>query len=182
MVRLRVAVGLLLSSFAALGALACGDDAPPSTEGVGREVIEPPPRAVEDESARLYDAEGVPLASDVVVAGLVLPRGLTKIDALSSTRRHVYRSEIPAARLLRYFGPRLTTMQIDRAGERVTYVEAIPRGVRGGIVKLDVTIQPSSAEEARVEILERAPPMPEGAVVSEEEIRRHLDRATKNRE
>lgn len=144
-------------------------------EGVGQEVPLPAPRERRDPAAELYDEEGVPRESDDRVAGLVLPRGLTKIDALSVDRRHVYTSEMPPQKLLRYFGPRLTTMQIDRRGEAVTYREAIPRGVQGGAVKLDVTIEPTPENPSRIEIYERPPPPPEGTVISEEEIRRHLE-------
>ena len=130
---------------------------------------------------RMRTRYGVPLPSDERVAGLVLPRGLTKIEALSSERRHVYSSEVPRDRLLRYFGPRLTTMNVEQDGEVVTYHEAIPREARGGIVKLDVTIRSTSAHPARVDIYERPPPS-RGASISEEEIRRHLSSQTKNRE
>jgi hypothetical protein len=164
-----------------LVAIACSDPVPPSADGVGREVptpvVERQPR-VDD---RMYDARGVPLPSDERVAGLTLPRGLTKQPALSSERRHVYHSTVPRAPLLRYFGPRLTTVNIQERGEAVTYVDAVPREARGGIVRLDVSILPSSAHGARVEIYERPPPR-EGVQVSEEAIRRHLDSLTKNRE
>ena len=154
---------------------ACSGDVPPSMDGVGGEVRPPPPpRRTRGET--LYDAEGVPLESDVRVAGLVLPRGLTEVAGAGDARRHVYTSAIPHQKLLRYFGPRLVTMQIEERGAAVTYLEAVPRGVRGGVVKLDVTIQPSSsAQAARVEVYERPPPPLPGVVVSEDEIRRHFD-------
>lgn len=160
---------------------ACAEPAPPSADDVGREVRHPPPRRI-DEGEQLYDARGVPLESGERVAGLTLPRGLTAQPALSTERRHVYVSSIPRERLLRYFGPRLTTMNIREDGEVVTYVDAAPREARGGIVKLDVTILPSSAHGARVEIYERPPEHREAPQVSEETIRRHLDGLTKNRE
>lgn len=162
-------------------AFGCSEDPPPSTEGVGAPV-EAPERRARDDEERLYDAQGVPLESDERVAGLVLPRGLTKNEDVSGERRHVYWSRVSPNRLLRYFGPRLTTVQIDRQGETVTYRDAIPRGVRGGVVKLDVTVRPSSSHEAVVEIYERPPPPPEGTVIPADEIRRHLESLNENRE
>lgn len=158
----------------ALAGSGCGDDPPPSADGVG-DLVEPTPRPRRDSSDDLYDADGVPLESDQRVAGLVLPRGLTPIAALEADRRHVYQSEIPPERLLRYFGPRLITVDVERRGEAVIYHDAEPRGVRGGVVKLDVTIEPSSRSPSRVEIVELPPPPPEGVVIPAEEIRRHLE-------
>ncbi|HEY8426933.1 MAG TPA: hypothetical protein VIL20_01105 [Sandaracinaceae bacterium] len=163
-------------AIAACALAACSKEAPPSVDGVGAELPAPPPREVRDPRAELYDENGVPRESDERVAGLPLPRGLTKVEALSDERRHVYTSEMPPSDLLRYFGPRLVTMRIDRRGEAVIYREAVPRGVRGGVVKLDVTIEPTVRHPTRVEIYERPPPPPEGAVIPEEEIRRHFER------
>ena len=87
----------------------------------------------------------------------------------------MYTSSIPPARLLRYFGPRLYTMNIEQRGQTVTYRDAEPRGARGGVVKLDVTIEPTSAHPSRVEIVERPPAPPEGVVIPTEEIRRHFE-------
>jgi len=157
-----------------LVAAACSE-APPSAEGVGAPVEPPRPRERHDPSAELYDGEGVPRESDVRVAGLVLPRGLTKVDALESARRHVYTSEIPPQRLLRYFGPRLYTMNVEQRGQAVVYRDAEPRGARGGIVKLTVTIEPTSQHPSRVEIVERPPAPPEGVVIPDSEIRRHFE-------
>ena len=174
--RRRCLPGLFLL---ALGA--CAEE-PPSAENVGRRVAAPPPRPRPDDRSRLYDAEGVPRPSDRQVAGLVLPRGLEALEALSEERRHVYRSRVPPARLLRYFGPRLTTAQVQQRGETVTYVDAAPRGVRGGVVRLDVTIRPSSAHEALVEVYERPPASPEGTRIPAEEIRRHLEERARRAE
>lgn len=162
-------------------AAGCSEEAPPSVEGVGREIVVPPPREVVQHS--IYDADGVPRESEERVAGLTLPLGLEPVPT-NLDRRHLYRSEVSPDALLRYFGPRLTTVRIEREGERVTYREAAPREARGGVVKLDVTIQPSShrGSRARVEIYEIPPPPPEGVVVSEEEIRRHLDSLREHRE
>ena len=148
---------------------------------MGREIVAPPPRELTQDS--IYDGEGVPRESDEVVAGLTLPLGLEAIES-DDERRHLYRSEVAPDALLRYFGPRLTTVDIQREGEHVTYREATPRDVRGGVVKLDVTIRPSSQRgvRSRLEIYEIPPPPPEGVVISEEEIRRHLDGLNERRE
>ncbi len=132
--------------------------------------------------AEIYDEEGVPRASNVRVAGLVLPRGLERAEALSRDRRNVYTSQIPPQKLLRYFGPRLITMNIEQRGERVIYHEAQARDARGALVKLDVTIEPTSSHPSRVEIYERPAEAAHGTVIPEDEIRRHLDSLTKNRE
>lgn len=154
--------------------VACSEDPPPSMDGVG-ERVPAPERPQRERPEPILDGDGIPLPSDVVVAGLTLPRGLTAVEALDSERRHHYTSEVPVNALIRYFGPRLTTVQIDQEGSRTVYRDAVPRGVRGGIVRLDVTIRTSSAHAARVEIYERPPPLPEGVVITPEEIRRHLE-------
>lgn len=156
-------------------AIGCGEEAPPSADGVGEILAPPPPRPIRDPNAELYDAEGVPRESDARVAGLVLPRGLASVEALESERRHVYTSSIPVARLLRYFGPRLHTMNVEQRGHAIVYHDAQPRGARGGIVKLDVTIEPTSTHPSRVEIVEHPPAPPEGVVIPAEEIRRHFE-------
>ncbi len=169
--------GVLAVSVAiALSCLGCSEEAPPSMDGVGEAVPIPPPREIHDPMAELYDDEGVPRESDESVAGLVLPRGLTADEAGGGERLHAYTSEVvPPSKLLRYFGPRLVTMNIERRGPAVIYHEAVPRGVQGGVVKLDVTVEPSSGHAARVEIYERPPPVPDGTVISDEEIRRHFE-------
>jgi hypothetical protein len=158
----------------------CSDPPPPSADGVGNAIPPAPtPRAPVDP---IYDENGVPRESEERVAGLVLPMGLEETTTIAAGRRHLYTSVVPPEPLLRYFGPRLNTVDIRHVGERVTYYDAVPRDARGGVVHLDVTIQPSSGEPARVEIFERPPPPPDGMRVSEEEIRRHLDEISRNRE
>lgn len=165
--------------------VACGlgcSEPPPSERGIGRYV--PPPAPVRRSvAASLYDEEGIPRESDVVVAGLRMPLGLEEEVGLRTERRHVFRSSVPPQKLLRYFGPRLTTMDIRHEREVVTYRAATPRELRSGHVPLDVTIRPSSAYAARVEVVERPPAIEEGVVVTEEEIRRQLDGlSARNRE
>ncbi|MCC6873795.1 MAG: hypothetical protein IT378_05730 [Sandaracinaceae bacterium] len=171
-------VGLRAGALALL-LFACSEG--PSTQGLGAPVAPPPPRSARPAPEALYGPEGELLESDERVAGLALPRGLslTREDG----RLHVYASRAPVEKLLRYFGPRLDTLNVEQRGTIVVYHDATPRHGRGGLVRLDVTIQPSSAHAARLEIYERPPPPPPGTQISEEEIRRALERAqAENRE
>jgi len=159
----------------------CSGEPPASGDGVG-EVVVAPERARRQVPETLYGPEGIPRESDVVIAGLTLPLGLTEVESLREERRHAYTSEVPVTPLLRYFGPRLTTVDITQESGRTVYRNSVPREVRGGIVHLDVTIRSSSAYAARVEIFERTPPLPEGTVISPEAIRRELEEQMRNRE
>ena len=154
-----------------LGAMGCGGE--PDAPVVSEEVAPPPvvPQAETRQAPEpLYGADGELLESDELVAGLRLPRGLTPM--LSEDRRHVYRSDVPLVKMQRYFGPRLVTGQVDtRPSGRATYVDAVPRDVRGGEVHLDVTIEPASGMVSRVEIVERMP-APAGAPPEEETLER----------
>ncbi|MGF1466114.1 MAG: hypothetical protein ACFCGT_08260 [Sandaracinaceae bacterium] len=165
----------------ARAAIAAGcSSPPPSQEGLDEPVAPPPPRPARPAAEQLYDADGVPLPSETRVAGLVLPVGLTPLRR--TERRHIFTSRIPAGRLLRYFGPRLMTMEVERRGSRVTYRDATPRDAGGAMMHLDVTVEPTSGTEARVEIVERAPPPPEGTVVTVDEVQRRFREAMENRE
>ncbi len=126
----------------------------------------------------LYDANGDVLESTSRVAGLVLPRGVELV--LDEERRHVYESSIPLMKMQRYFGVRLVTGQVDsHPNGAATYVDALPRDVRGGQVRLDVTIEPSSRSRSRIEIIERrpAPVSPPSEAESIERLRERLRRA-----
>lgn len=170
----RVACLTVISCALAASAIACSEEeAPPSRQGVGDPLPLPPPREIWRDP--IYGPDGVPRESDERVAGLVLPLGLEEIEELRRERRHVYGSQVPPHKMLRYFGPRLNTVRIDRTGDQVTYRDAVPQGVRGGIVKLDVTIEPTSSHPTRVTIIERPPPLPEGTVVTDEAIREYFD-------
>ncbi|MGE0785018.1 MAG: hypothetical protein AB7S26_04965 [Sandaracinaceae bacterium] len=165
----------------ALALVACDDDAV-SHEGVGDVLVTPPPRVRAEDP--IYDAEGLVRESDVVMAGLRLPRGLEPVEGRPGDRRHVYRSVVPRQKLLQYFGPRLTTVDIRHEGSMVTYRDARPRDARGGVVLLDVSIEPSSERgtASLVTIYERPPPLPPGTVVSDEEVRRRLRDLSRPRE
>lgn len=154
---LSVACGVSVAGVVSL-APGCGGGEAPSLP----EELAPPP-AIERPAPPagaadpLYDAEGDLLESETRVAGLALPRGLETV--FEEERRHVYRSDVPLAKLQRYFGVRLVTGQVDtRPNGSVTYVDALPRGVRGGEVRLDVTVEPVARAGVRVEVRERVPP------------------------
>lgn len=123
------------------------------------EVVAPPPPPPTGAPAgeALYGPEGELLESDQRVAGLVLPRGLEHL--VDEGRRHVYTTDVPITKVQQYFGVRLVTGAVDAPeGRGVTYRDAVPRDVRGGEVHLDVSIEPASGAEARIEIVELEPP------------------------
>lgn len=136
------------------GACGGGSEAPEVAEEVA-----PAPEVAREERPEpepLYGEDGELLESSHVVAGLRLPRGLEQV--IAEERRHVYSSEVPLVKVQRYFGVRLVTGEVsERPGGGATYVDAVPRDVRGGAVHLDVTIEPSSMAATRVEIVERVP-------------------------
>lgn len=159
----------------ALAALLAACSPPPvAMDGVGEVVAEPLPPVPPPPGSDLYDEAGLPRESDQRIAGLVLPRGLTKVDALSGPLRHAFHSEVPHDKLLRYFGPRLVTGDVEQRGAAVTYRNATPRGVRGGVVPLEVRIEATSSHPAYVEIVESPPPRSDQGTVSAEEVRRHF--------
>lgn len=116
-----------------------------------------------------YGPDGNLRASDQVVAGLRLPLGLEHL--YDQDRRHSYRTSVPIGKVIAYFGPRLMTGEVQRVGPGAIFRHAIPKGVRGGAVKLDVSILAASSG-TRVEISEIRPP-PEHPP-SIEEIQREL--------
>ena len=177
--RIAIARGACAVSLSFVVMTACGGGEAPSlpAEVAPPPPVErpPPPRAPD---AR-YDEEGQLLESDTRVAGLVLPRGLQPV--VDEERRHVYRTDVPIAKVQQYFGVRLVTGQVDsRPNGSVTYVDALPRGVRGGEVRLDVTVDPIVGSGARVEVRERMPapidpPSEEEALRTLQEQMRHAE-------
>lgn len=146
-------------------ALACGGgdrDAEGRPSEVVPEIeVAPAPSPV---TPSLYDEEGNLRASDERVAGLTLPVGLT--PSTTRARVHTYVTDVPLPRLLRYFGPRLTTGQVEeRPGGGAVYRNAVPREVTGPAVRLDVTLLPVPQGRSLVEIDEIEPepttPVPE---------------------
>ncbi|NLY93446.1 MAG: hypothetical protein GXY23_05405 [Myxococcales bacterium] len=137
-----------------LGLSACGRETPVVSEGYppGEGPSAPATPTREDP---LYDAEGRLRESDRVIAGLPMPVGLEL--RYEGDRRHVFHSKLPIQDLLRYFGPRLITGEVTPLGEGAVYRNGVPRGVKGGVVRLDVAIRPTP-KGAQIEILELPPP------------------------
>jgi hypothetical protein len=157
---------LLVLSMLVLG---CGTAAI-DVEGETPEPLAPPPtraEVVRDEPPPVRGTDGELLESDVRVAGLVLPRGLDEVSHIGGT--WVYRSSQPMPLVLRYFGTRLLTGNVERGvGGRATYRDAVPSGVDArAAIHLDVTISTSSGAATRVEITE-IPPVPETPPTLEE--------------
>ncbi len=139
----------------------------------------PPPSQTQTRQAEtppLYDAEGNLLESNQVVAGLTLPRGLEPVR--SEPRLHVYTSRVPTDKVARYFGVRLLTGQVVRIGQGAIFKAADVRDVRGGSIKLEVSVLSGSAAPTRVEIIE-LPPVPEHPL-SDQEVRALLRQSHAN--
>lgn len=143
-----VAGGLLLCT-------GCTESDPPMPEPRGVDVREARTEAQRRPAPSPFGPDGELRESDEVIAGLRLPVGLERMHG--DERRHVYRTRVPLRAVQRYFGPRLVTGQVDRLGTGAVYRRAVPKGVRGGVVKLDVSILPVS-RGTRVEIVEIRPP------------------------
>lgn len=153
-----ITIAWIVSSAAAslsLAAAGCSGGDDEASHAPRRVHVDEPPRPQPRRDNR-YGPDGELLESDEVVAGLVLPRGLEPV--LRTERRHLFTSRVPLEKMLAYFGPRLNTAEVEREGHSAVYRRATPIGARGGLVKLDVAIRPSSAGGTRVEISEIPPP------------------------
>src|SRR5262249_16408366 len=73
-----------------------------------------------------YDKDSNLLASDEMLAGLRLPKGLFFYRNSGLTR--VYRSRVPIAKLLSYLGPLLITTDVDTNDHRTVYNFASVQG------------------------------------------------------
>ncbi|MFW6051758.1 MAG: hypothetical protein ACODAU_11320 [Myxococcota bacterium] len=101
-----------------------------------------------------YGPDGELRESERAIAGLTLPEGLEPL--YERDRQHAYRTKVPTAAVMRYFGPRLLTGEVDRVGSGAVYRNAVPKDARGGVVKLDVSVLPA-ASGTRVIIAELRP-------------------------
>jgi hypothetical protein len=147
---LRIAPLVLLAASLA----ACADSEPRVAAGYPpSERARAPERDAPEDP--LYDENGLLRESDEVIAGLPMPRGLEL--RFEGERRHVFHGKIPIGDLLRYFGPRLITGEVTQLGEGAVYRNGVPRGIKGGVVRLDVAIRPTN-KGAQVEIFEIPPP------------------------
>lgn len=169
--RLSVLCMLVLAS-------ACSEDEATEQRRRLLEVDERPRSAKRSSRPPLYDDQGRLRPSDERVAGLQLPRGLELMREVD--KRRIYTSRVPAEKLRAYFGPRLTTGQVRSEGGGITYLAAVPRNAKGGVVKLDVRIgsNPSHPDQSLVDIRE-CPPAP-AKPLTEAEIRMQLEQRQKH--
>lgn len=126
-------------SLLGLPALGCGNEA--ATDEMGEEVspLAPPP-VVEIPAPPPPDRgpDGALLESGEMLVGILLPRGLTPIT--SQERHHAFESTYPPELFVRYFGPRVTTGNVERRPDGgARYHEAVPRE-NVGIVPFDLLI------------------------------------------
>jgi len=168
-----------LATVLAAVVVGCGDDASRAED----QLWAPRDRAQAESEERappLYDAEGNLLPSGEKIAGLELPRGLAEQEELSQDRRHTFHSEVPMRKLQEFFGTRLITGEVDRLGGGAVYRNAVPKGVRGGVVRMDVSILPMRGGDTRVQI-DELPPTPDNPP-SEAEYLEALERDAREME
>lgn len=137
---------------------------------------EPEPELVREVPPPIFDPNGDLLESDQLFAWVTLPRGLEPVLELEG--RTVYRTEVPIYKVQRYFGPRLLTGAVERRGDGIVYLGALPRSIPTGSRprRLDVSIT-SASDGVRVELVAR-PPRREVAdpVAQRRLIEEHLQR------
>lgn len=133
----------------------CADSKPPPADSAATKPGGLPTAPKVTPSDLMFDAKGDLVESDEIVAGLRLPRGVRLIH--KTERRHMYETHVEKQKVQKYFGRRLFTGAVEQKGQRVVYKAAVPKGVKGGIVKLDVAIYPMSGGRHRIEIKELRP-------------------------
>ncbi len=139
----------------ALALAACGSTE--SDESASARAAEAPATVAAEEPDPLFDAEGNLLESDERVAGMVLPRGFEDMGT-DRPRQHDYSGvDVEIDALVAYLGVRLVTGAVDRIGGGAVFRDALPRGVRGGEVRLDVTAMPSRRGGSRLQVIELPP-------------------------
>lgn len=159
---------------ALLVTLGCG--APTDLEGEVAETLAPPPTRDEvppepGAPERIVGDDGALLESEALFNGLVLPRGLETVS--EEDHRRVYRTRSSVALVLGYFGPRLSTAEVERSARGgATYRNATPSGATGAR-PMDVTIAPTSGGFTRLEL--ELPPPEILAEPSVEEARARLE-------
>lgn len=132
----------LIIALAALVA-GCGDSEAERRRELLRAPEGAPPRPV-IRSVELFDEQGELLASDEVVAGLRLPRGLKLKSA--DPRTWIYQSRVPPQKLHSYFGKVLYGGAIEVVGKRTTYASARVREDRTRLLRLEVQVRPSAPD------------------------------------
>ncbi|MEM9190029.1 MAG: hypothetical protein AAGF12_12675 [Myxococcota bacterium] len=159
-------------------AVGCSGESTPVTEVRATEP-EPSVESFAAEEESIYDPLGDLRESTESVVGLVLPRGLEPEEGVDRERRHVYFSQVPVGTLQRYFERRLITGNVQESGHRITFRNAVPREARGAVVRIDLTLRPSSRGGTRVDIQEAPAPAAAAEQISAREIReRQLEAAS----
>ena len=149
---------------------ACSSDAPSG----------PPTIPPEDRSGHagiadsIFDANGNLKPSGEELLGLTLPMGLEPQPSGNPRMHRYWGSEVPVQALMRFFGPRLVTGQVDRIGSGAIYRQAIPRDARGSALKVDVGIHSSPRGGARLEIREIPPERRPVSAAEVERLQRDL--------
>lgn len=124
------------------------------------------------EKKRLTNAQGELLPSDDSIAGLLLPRGLTRTHAFEHA--WYYRTQASIEQLTQFFGTRLLTGKVERGGRgTVTYVDAQPRGLKKTAF-VTVRIGPAPGGRAMREVYVKETPMMPVAYPSEAEAQAKL--------
>ena len=115
---ITIARALVLTASLAVG-VGCGDDDAPAE--VPLREPDPEPEVVDS----VLDPNGALQEGEIEVAWLLLPHGVE--EKYSQDNRHVYELDAPVQVALRYFGPRLITMDVRRPGRGASYRRASPR-------------------------------------------------------
>lgn len=145
-----------ITAGALLSLAACRREAPPPpVEGAP---VFAPAAAVElaqaEERARVYGADGELLESDVFAGGVKLPRGLRERPGSASAFVHAFETHVDGLKLLRYFGPRVLTGNVERRGGQVIYRNAVARDAPVQAFRIDLSIAPLAGGRWAVEIKE----------------------------
>jgi hypothetical protein len=147
-------VHIVAGALLALGA--CRREAPP-TPAQGAPVFDPA-AAVElaeaAERARVYGDDGELLESDVFAGGVKLPRGLREEPGSASAFVHTFETNTDFVKLIRYFGPRVLTGNVERRGGQVIYRNAVSRDAPVQTFRIDLSIAPIAGGKWVVEIRE----------------------------
>ena len=150
---------LMSSCLAASALTGCGSEA--TTDESGEEVapIAPPP-VVELPEPPPPDRgpDGALLESDEMVVGVHLPRGLRVIA--SEERHHAYEGNYPPELYVRYFGPRVTTGNVQRHEDGgANYRQAVPRE-DVGVIPFDLMITSATGGHSLIVIDQLQAPIP----------------------
>lgn len=167
-------ITVVLSYLLVVQACDCSGSKPTSSPKVEvTEVVKPHKPA--NHADELYDEKGLLRDSGKKVAGLPLPVALT--ETISEEKRHVYRTHVPINKVLKFFGPKLFTVQVDRHGEGAIYRNAkVLRSKSQSL--LEVSILPITGRKTRIEIREIPPKsanVPKPTQVLERSVREHFN-------